>query len=298
MMVLMMIEKQVIDLALILIGLCLGSFAGATVWRLRARQLVGDKASHEEYDKAEYNRLKQLTTSRAVQDRSRCLHCGYLLHWYDLMPLASWLWLGGKCRQCRKPIGYFEPLIELGMTLFFILSYVFWPYQLDTALEIVRLIIWLVAGVGLGILFAYDTKWFLLPDKVSLSVIGLGIVSAVVVVVQSGDIIGSLLSITGAIVILSGLYLVLYVISHGQWIGFGDIKLGLGLALLLADWRLAFIALFAANLIGCLIVIPAMVSGKLKRNSRVPFGPLLILGFVIAQLAGPYLMMTYLSMML
>jgi len=78
-----------------------------------------------------------------------------------------------------------------------------------------------------------------------------------------------------------------------MWIGFGDIKLGLGLALLLADWRLAFIALFAANLIGCLIVLPAMAMKKLKRNSHVPFGPLLIAGFVIAGLAGNYLMSLY-----
>ncbi|MBC7868850.1 prepilin peptidase [Candidatus Saccharibacteria bacterium] len=288
-------ENAVIYLALILTGLCLGSFAGAMVWRLRARQLAEDRTNHEVYDKDEYQRLKKLTTGDTVRDRSRCLNCPYVLKWYDLIPLVSWLSLRGKCRQCHDSIGCLEPLIELGVMLLFVLSYAFWPYPLGTNLEIARFIIWLVAGVGLAVLFAYDTKWFLLPDKVSFSVIGLGIVSAIVVVLQSADVTSALLSVTGSVVILSGIYLVLYFVSRGQWIGFGDIKLGLGLALLLADWRLAFVALFAANLIGCLVVIPAMISGRLKRNSHVPFGPLLILGFVVAQLAGMYLIEAYLG---
>lgn len=292
-----LMEKPVIYLALVLVGLCLGSFAGAMVWRLRARQLAEDKASHEEYDKDEYRRLKKLTADSALRDRSRCLHCSYMLRWYDLIPLVSWLSLRGRCRQCHTPIGRFEPLIELGVTLFFVLSYTFWPYPLQTTLEVTQFIIWLVAGVGLAVLFAYDTKWFLLPDRVSLIVICLGVVSAAIVVLQSGNVLNAFLNIVGAIIILSGIYLVLYVASHGQWVGFGDVKLGLGLALLLADWRLAFVALFAANLIGCLIVIPAMIRGKLQRNSHVPFGPLLILGFVVAQLAGPYLIGLYLSTM-
>jgi prepilin signal peptidase PulO-like enzyme (type II secretory pathway) len=87
----------------------------------------------------------------------------------------------------------------------------------------------------------------------------------------------------------------LYKISKGKWIGFGDIKLGLGLALLLGDYRLAFLAIFAANLIGCIIVIPGMTMGKLKRDSHVPFGPLLILGTIVAQLAGLPLVDWYLG---
>jgi prepilin signal peptidase PulO-like enzyme (type II secretory pathway) len=152
----------------------------------------------------------------------------------------------------------------------------------------------LIAGVGLAILFAYDAKWFLLPDVVSFSVIGLGVITSILAVMSSNDILATVISIIGSVAILSGLYYLLYVLSRGQWIGFGDIKLGLGLALLLADWRLAFVALFAANIIGCLIVLPAMAMGTLKRNSHVPFGPLLIAGAIAAQFTGIYLVETYL----
>ena len=286
-------EQFVIYLGLILFGLCLGSFAGASVWRLRARQLVQDKSNGEKVDKNEYKRLHKLSKNRLLNDHSRCLDCSYGLKWYDMIPLISWLSLGGKCRQCHRPIGYLEPLIEIGMAGFFVLSYALWPYSLDDNLGIARLILWLVAGVGLAILFAYDKMWSLLPDSVNFAVIGIGAISALLVIVGSPDQIGTILSIFGSVAILSGLYWVLYMVSQGRWIGFGDIKLGLGLALLLADWRLAFIALFAANFIGCLIVLPAMAMKKLKRNSHVPFGPLLIAGCVIAGLAGNYLISQY-----
>jgi leader peptidase (prepilin peptidase) / N-methyltransferase len=287
-------EELVIYGALILIGLCMGSFAGAMVWRLRAAQLASDKQQNEPYDKAEYARLKKLNDTKTSQDHSRCLHCSYELRWYDLIPLVSWIGLGGKCRQCKTPIGRMEPILEIGVAAFFVASFALWPYTFDTIIDVARLIVWLIAGVGLTIMFAYDSKWFLLPDRVNFTVIGLGVVTSIIAVIQSDSPVDVLVSIGGSVAILSGLYLVLYHVSRGQWIGFGDIKLGLGLALLLADWRLAFIALFAANLIGCLFVLPAMALGRLKRDSHVPFGPLMIAGAVLSQFIGIYVAETYL----
>jgi len=283
----------VIYIALILAGLCLGSFAGATVWRLRARQLVADKKNGEHVDHKEFLRLKSLSTVKVTKDHSHCLHCGYQLKWYDLIPLVSWLTLRGRCRECRKPIGIMEPLIEFGTAAFFVASYAFWPLPLESTIDIALLVVWLVAGVGLAILFAYDTKWFLLPDKVNIAVIALGGISVILAAILSTEPVTVLLNALGAVGVLSGIYLVLYLISKGRWIGFGDIKLGLGLGLLVGDWRLAILGLFLANLIGCLIVIPLMVTGKLKRDSHVPFGPLLIAGAIIAKLFGTALIELY-----
>lgn len=291
----MLMEQLWIYVGLVLFGLCLGSFAGASVWRLRARQLEEDKAQGERVDKKEYKQLKQLMHINKTKDSSRCLHCGHVLAWYDLLPLVSWLSLKGKCRYCHHAIGRFEPIIELGVAAFFVLSYVLWPYELLTPLAVTQFILWLVAGVGLAILFVYDLKWFLLPNAVMFSVIGVGAASAIVVLLQAADIVATLISTLVGVVILSGLYLVIYLISKGQWIGFGDIKLGLALALLLSDWRLAFLALFAANLIGCVIVIPGMASGKINRQTRIPFGPLLILGTVVALFTGGFIIDAYFS---
>jgi prepilin signal peptidase PulO-like enzyme (type II secretory pathway) len=276
----------------------MGSFAGATTWRLRAKELDDDKKQGEEYDATEYKQLKKLTNVKTSQDRSVCLHCSYQLRWFDLIPLVSWVSLKGKCRKCRQPIGYFEPLMELGVALYFVLSFAFWPGQLISALQITHFVVWLVAGVALAILFAYDTKWFMLPDKLNYALIGLGLIVSVITVTTSTNPADAVGSIAGSIAILSGMYYVIYLVSHGKWIGFGDIKLGLGLALLLADWQLAFIALFVANLVGCLIVIPLMAIGKLKRNSHVPFGPLLIIGTIVAFLAGAALLNWYSGLVL
>ena len=271
-------------------GLVFGSFACATAWRLRARELYSEKNKV----KPEYTKLSSLAKTPILKDYSRCLSCESKLKWYDMIPLISWLVLRGKCRQCHKPIGPVEPLAELFLAIFFVSSYVFWPSTLDNGIEITKFIIWLLAGIILAVQFIYDLKWSLLPSYPSYLVVILGIINAIITVMVSGDKIATISSIMLAVALLSGLYFMIYYLSHKKWIGAGDIILGLGLALVLSDWQTAYVALFAANLVGCLVVIPGMVSGKLKRTSRVPFAPFMILGFWIAGLFGGRIMATIL----
>jgi len=284
-----------IGVFLAVLGLLLGSFAGASVWRLRARQLVEDEAAGEKVDARELKRLRVLTQAKVQRDRSQCLSCRHQLAWYDLIPLVSWVMLRGRCRYCRTPIGWFEPAVELATAMFFVISYVAWPADLTEPLVAVQFGLWLFAGVGLIILFCYDAKWFLLPDKVVFPLVAVAALNAALQVATSPDALGAIISVVGASAILSGLYFVLYLISKGAWIGFGDIKLGLVLGLMLADWQLALLALFLANIIGCLVVLPGMLSRRLSRYTHVPFGPMLIGGFWIAGLFGKGLIEWYLG---
>lgn len=286
-------EQFLICAVLAVLGLCMGSFAGATVWRLRARQLNQDKAEGERVDAKEYKRLHPLTQGTLASDRSRCLHCGHVLQWYDLLPLVSWISTKGRCRYCRKAIGLFEPLIELAVAVFFVGSYLLWPETISTSLDSIQFILWLIGGVLLAILFVYDLKWFLLPNQVIFPLIGIGAAVATLELAAAPDILAKLIDVVAAASILSGLYWALWALSKGKWIGFGDIKLGLALALLLGEWQLAFLTLFLANLIGCIIVIPGLLSGKLTRTTHIPFGPLLIVGFVIASLSGNAILQWY-----
>ena len=290
-------EQVLIFAALAVLGLVLGSFAGATVWRLRARQLIEDKDEGEEVNKQEYKKLLPLTKSSLANDRSRCLHCGHELAWYDLVPLASWLVTGGKCRYCHKKIGIFEPLIEIGSAIFFSGSYLLWPDSLVAPLAITLFVLWLISGVLLAILFAYDLKWFLLPNRVVFPLIGVGVVIASLRLIGAEELLLELISLGLAVTILSGLYLALWWVSKGKWIGFGDVKLGLALALLLGDWQLAFLALFLSNFIGCAIVLPGLLSGKMTRTTHVPFGPLLIVGFVVSALFGHFILQWYFTIL-
>ena len=293
-----LMEFILICVALAWIGTILGSFGAASVWRLRAYQLKADKKAGEKIDKKEYTQLRPLTEVSTKTDRSRCLHCGHNLAWFDLLPIISWLQLRGKCRYCHKKIGSFELLMELGVAAFFVVSFVYWPHALSSWIEIAQFLLWLIGGFGLSVLLAYDAKWFLLPNKVVFPLIGIAAASAVLTLLNSSDVVVTLYGIATSCLILSGVYYLLYVVSKGEWIGFGDIKLGLVLALLLADWRLAFLTLFLANVIGCLVVIPGMLSKKLTRKSHVPFGPMLIVAWAVAGLFGERLIDWYMQAVL
>lgn len=299
--------------AMVLLGLTFGSFAGASVWRLRARQLVGDNADFEELearikegkklsrDESEYlaeltatkpvwhkelARLRPLTKASLKDDRSRCLGCHHELAWYDLLPLVSWISTKGKCRYCKQPIGWFEPLMELGTVIAFVAFYANWSAQYGPLGELWLLALWLVVIVMLVILFAYDAKWFILPDRVAYPLIGLAAILAIIKVAQASEPVTAAASAGAGVALLGGLYYMLWKVSGGRWVGFGDVKLGLALGLLLADWRLAFLTLFLANLIGTILVLPGLLTKKLSRQTQVPFGPLLILGFALALLYG------------
>lgn len=279
-------DHIIVYIALVLAGAALGSFAGATVWRIRAHQLDTDKKNKEKVDAKEYSRLKKLLGKSFTTDRSQCLHCGYELKWYDLIPVVSWLTLRGKCRECKHPIGAGELGIELAMIAFFVASYAFWPGGVQSGLEIAHFVLWLAAGVVMAILFVYDLRWFLLPDKLTIALAGIGVAIVGVSAAETQDVVGTILTALASVAILAGLYAVLHFVSKGRWVGFGDVKLGVGLALILVDWQLAIVALFLANFIGCLVVIPLLAFKKLKRSAHVPFGPLLISGTIAAWFIG------------
>lgn len=267
-----------------ILGLLMGSFAGATVWRIRAYQLKEDKKLGEEYDKKEFEQLKKLTKHSVASDRSRCLHCNHVLEWHDLVPLVSWLRTGGKCAYCKKSIGVFEPIIEVATAVLFVAVY---HFSVTMSYPLAVTILLLVISLGMVILFFYDQKWLLLPNSVMWSVIGLSAVWWVWLLLQTNDVVAFIISTVISIATLSGLYLLLWTVSKGMWVGFGDVKLGLALGLLLAaDWRLALLTLFLANLIGTIIVLPGLLSKKISRRSQVPFGPLLIAGFYLSFFFG------------
>ena len=287
-----------ISLILSILGLFFGSFVGASVWRLRARQLRADVAEGDNVGTKALQEVTKLKKRSTLEDRSVCLYCGHQLKWYDLIPIISWLSLQGKCRYCHKAIGWFEPTVELGVAAFFVVSYLFWPSQLISTTDIAQFIIWLIAGVGLAILFVYDMRWYLLPNVVVFPLIGLGVVNALVFLADRQFVWTEIVGVLYGCAILSGLYYLIYVMSRYKWVGFGDVKLGLVLALLLADWRLSALALFLANLIGTIIYLPLMARGSVKRRAHIPFGPLLIAGWLIAGLFGSYIIAWYLTVTL
>lgn len=281
-----MVMNLYIILILAIFGAVLGSFAGATVWRLRARQLQYDKDNGEEYDKTEFKQLRSLKNGFGTNDRSHCLHCNHSLAWYDLLPVMSWLSTKGTCRYCKKAIGWFELLIELMTACLFVLSYLLWPFMLMTTLEWAQFIVWLVALTGLIIVFWYDLKWFLVLWITIAPLLVLAVLFLLLAYINGGYDNSIFLEALTGVVVLAGLYWLLWAVSKGTWVGLGDAQIGAVLGLLLLDWQKAFLALLLANAIGTLIVLPGLITGKIGRKTAIPFGPLLIAGALISFFFG------------
>ena len=89
-----------------------------------------------------------------------------------------------------------------------------------------------------------------------------------------------------SVAILGGLYLILYLVSRGRWVGDGDWLLGISLGLALASPWLALITLFLANVLACIIMLPAAL---FKKRKKIYFAPFLVAGFILTLTLSPLL---------
>lgn len=243
---------------LIVVGLCFGSFVNAFVWRL-----------HESKD--------------FVKERSECPHCHHVLNTWDLVPILSWVALRGRCRYCHKKIED-SPLVEATLPALFVASYVWWPWSLS-GVGIAQFVIWLLILVGLLSLVVYDFRWFILPDKIVWPLCLLAVAEVALQIVSAGNFSALFAAIEG-VIIISGLFYLILLISHGTWIGGGDVKLGIVLGLLVGGALQAILLLFVASVSGLLFSLPLLVKSKKHAHTMLPFGPYLILGLIVAMLAG------------
>ena len=242
-----------------LLGLCAGSFAYAMTLRM-----------HDGRD--------------WVKGRSECDMCQKDLKWYDLAPLFSWLSTRGTCRYCKKPMGKAYPVIELATALLFGLSYALWPYGF-TRIGMLVFGVWLVMVTLLVSLVIFDKKWYLLPDKIVFTLIGIAAASKLIQVAYFQDT-DRLIGVAGGIFVGWGVFFFLHTISSGKYIGGGDVKYGLFFGVLLASPFKSLLVICIGSLIGTLVVLPSVLSKKIKMTSQVPFGPSLIAATIIVYIFG------------
>ncbi len=253
-------------------GLMIGSFINALVWRLHQREAREEKGA---------SRKPSVEPRVSVwKGRSACPGCQHQLAAKDLVPVLSWLALKGKCRYCHKPISHQYPIVEALTAGLFVLSYL--------ALRPVGFELWLQFGFWLYILTilialaVYDWRWLILPDRWLLPALALSL-SYIVVMAALGDLNPWSHLLAG--LAAGGSFYGLVAVSHGRWMGGGDIKLAALMGLLLGWANLALAMLIAFNsaaLIGLLLI-----GLKLKtRRDYIPFGPFLCLGTVIAFIYG------------
>jgi prepilin signal peptidase PulO-like enzyme (type II secretory pathway) len=252
--------------ASLIFGLIIGSFLNCLIWRLYKNE--------------------------TIMGRSYCPHCRAQLAWYDNIPLGSFIWLKGRCRHCQQPISWQYPAVELLTAVLFAGS--FWQVMNGLGMNLDVTVIpfyywasllrdWLAVAV-LIIVFVFDARWLLVPVDVlwwTMPVLiffgfwtfpfGLG---AYLVA----------LAITGLIAfIFFGLQ---YFITKGRGLGEGDIWLGIFLASLFPQLSFWLTAILTAYLIGSVVGLLLVASGRKKLTSRLPLGVFLAPGALIALFYG------------
>lgn len=243
--------------AIFALGLAFGSFLNVCIYRLPREYSV-------------------------VFPRSACPHCGKLIPLYDNLPVLSWLFLRGKCRQCREPISPRYLVVELITGLLFLGCYAYF------GLNLVMLKCIVLGYLLLGLVFT-DAETKLLPDALTLPGLALGIAFSLLVPVNdlaarilpgmvslplSGDISWRLWSLAdallGAAVGASFLYgaAAIYLRARGvEGMGFGDVKLMAMIGAFLGT-KLTVLTILAASLAGSLFGVSTVVAVWMKRTRR------------------------------
>lgn len=263
--------------ALTVFGLCLGSFVNALIWRLHEQEIVKSKKQ----TKATKNELEELSI---VRGRSMCSHCHHQLAPKDLVPVASWIMLRGKCRYCHQKIQD-TPVAEILTVFLFIVSYFFWPH-LFHGYGLIAFYFWLVFMVGFVALAVYDLRWHILPDRIVFPLVGFALLEVIIHVLFFNGGFSALTSSFWGVLIASGFFFVLFQVSDGSWIGGGDVKLGLVLGILIGGPLRSGLLLFFSSALGTILSLPLLIAGRVKRNAQIPYGPFLLAAAVIVQLFG------------
>jgi len=260
-----------------LFGLIVGSFLNCVIYRLAASER---RASPSEAGRE--------TGGSFLKGRSFCPHCKHTLALQDLIPVFSFIFLKGKCRYCGQKISWQYPIVEISTAILFLLMTEAKPLSPETGFL-------MVISCFLIVIFVYDLKHYIIPDKVVYPAIAITLIYNLQFTIYNQFSIFqfSIFSAVGAAAFFAAIVL----ISQGKWMGIGDIKLAFLMGLVLG-WPNTFVALFPAFFIGAIIGVGLILVGKKKLSSAVPFGPFLVTGTILALFLGERIVDWYLTFFL
>ena len=211
--------------------------------------------------------------------RSHCMTCGHTLSWYELFPLFSYIFLGGKCRHCKAHISAQYPLVEAANGILYVILYLAKGMTLET-------ILFCLCASALLALSVIDWRTKEIPLGFNIFILLLGLIRLFTDLGNWSQYVIGLFAV-------SGFLFLLLLITKGRGIGGGDIKLMAATGLLLG-WQLNIIAFLLGCIIGSVIHLTIMAIKKAGRE--LAFGPYLSAGVFIAMIWGEQLVSWYLSM--
>lgn len=262
-----------------ILGLLIGSFLNVVVWRLPR----GESLSHP---------------------ASSCPKCSHAIRWWDNIPIASWLVLRGRCRDCGEPISAQYPLVEFGTGAFF--AGVAWWAMADRVSTsstsgidlpaIIALVAFLYLAAVSVALTLIDLETHTLPNKIVLPAYLVGAVLLSGASLFLGDP-GAIVRAAIGMAAMFGAYLLMS-ISYPGGMGFGDVKLAgvLGLFLGWLGWGQLVVGSFAAFVLGGVFSIILLALRRAGRKSGIPFGPWMLAGAWVGIFSGDNISTGYLAL--
>lgn len=241
----------------LILGLLIGSFLNVCIYRIPRKEEI-------------------------VYTPSHCFSCNHQLAWYDLIPVITYLRLGGKCRYCQAKISIQYPIIELSNGAAYMGIFAIYGLSIDTAFYCALFSILLVISL-------IDYKHYIIPNGLVIALMLLGIMH---LFINPQNILQYIIGFFVASIIL----LLIAVITRGK-MGGGDIKL-MAAAGLLIGWQNILVALMLGSVVGSVIGITLIVLKIIKREQMIPFGPFLAVGIMVSAMFGDKIISWYLSLIL
>jgi leader peptidase (prepilin peptidase)/N-methyltransferase len=239
-----------------------------------------------------------------VRPASACPKCGNAIKGYDNVPVLSWLFLRGKCRNCKSGISARYPAVEVGTAVFFAVvaaaltaTVVANPTPAATVAQVIQIAAFLYLSAVTVALAMIDIDTHTLPNSIVLPGYIVGILMFTAASVIGGDYTALIRAGIG-MAALGAIYFVIALIYPGG-MGFGDVKLAgvLGLFLGWTGWGSLVIGGFSAFLLGGLFGIGLIIFRGAKRKSGIPFGPWMLVGAWLGVFFGNRIWDEYLSLL-
>lgn len=262
----MLIPKLFIALFVFLVGVCVGSFLNVLIIRIPKKE--------------------NFTTTN-----SHCMSCNHKLHAKDLVPLFSWIFLGGKCRYCKAKISPQYPIVEAFNGIMYTL--VFW-FVTDGQLNLAT-VGYCLAISALIVASAIDIKIMEIPDSMWVTILVGGILVYINDLIANGFVFEELIERVIGFFTASTILFVLAVITKGG-MGGGDIKLMAACGFLLG-WQLVLLSLIFGALSGTIYFIIVYLKNRNKEEKmdhKVPFAPHLALAVAVCIFVGQQFLDWYL----
>lgn len=270
-------------LCTLVLGLLVGSFLNVVVYRLPKMMIRDWKIQSREM--LELPPEPQAEIFNLILPHSRCPRCSHKIRAWENIPVVSYLFLRGKCSQCKAPISKRYPLVELACGL--LSAFIAWHFGYGWEAGAMLVLTW-----GLLSMSLIDADHQLLPDAIVLPLLWLGLI------VNS---FGLFTSLTDALWGAVAGYLVLWcvfwlfkLITGKEGMGYGDFKL---LAMLGAwgGWQILPLTILLSSIVGAVLGLILLRLRNVETSTPIPFGPYLALAGWIALLWGDQITTSYLQ---